>query len=286
MKPDEVRRITVVGAGTMGHGIAQVAALAGYEIVLRDVDAETTQESLERCRASLDRAVARGHITVDARDDALGRIVAEADFSQAVAEAHLVIEAVPEVIDLKLVTFRALDHEAPEDAVLATCTSALPVTEIASAVERPERVVGMHFFNPVPAMKLLELVRADQTAPEALAVARAVAIRMGKEVIEVVDSPGFATSRMGIVIALEAMRMLEQGVASAEDIDRAMELGYGHPMGPLRLTDLVGLDIRLGVADHLHAEIGEAFRPPALLRRLVRAGKLGRKTGEGFYRYD
>jgi 3-hydroxybutyryl-CoA dehydrogenase len=285
MSPEEVRRIAVLGAGTMGHGIAQVAGAAGYEVVLRDVDAETTSSGLERIRANLDRAVEKGKVTPEGREATLSRIRAEPDFGRAVADVNLVIEAVPEAMDLKRETFRALDREAPPDAVLATNTSSLPVTEIAAHCERPERVVGMHFFNPVPIMKLMELVRAEQTGDEALAVARAVATAMGKECVEVVDSPGFATSRLGLVLALEAIRMVEQGVASAEDIDRAMELGYRHPMGPLKLTDLVGLDVRLGIAEHLHAEVGEAFRPPALLRRMVRAGKLGRKSGEGFYRY-
>jgi 3-hydroxybutyryl-CoA dehydrogenase len=286
MRADDVRAIAVLGAGTMGHGIAQVAATAGYDVVLRDVDAETTRGGLERIRVNLDRGVEKGKVTPEEREAALARIRLEPDFALAVREADLVIEAVPEAMDLKKATFRALEREARAEVVLATNTSSLPVTAIAACVERPERVVGMHFFNPVPIMKLMELVRAEQTGDEAVTLARDVAIRMGKECVEVVDSPGFATSRLGLVLALEAIRMVEQGVARPEDIDRAMELGYRHPMGPLKLTDLVGLDVRLDIADHLHAEVGEAFRPPALLRRMVRAGKLGRKTGEGFYRYD
>jgi len=286
MKPEEVKRIAVLGAGTMGHGIAQVCALAGYETILRDVDAETTLGGLERIRANLEKAVRLGFTTSDDREAALTRLRAEPDFGRAVESADLVIEAIPEAMDLKRQTFGALDREAPAKAVLATNTSSLPVTEIAACVERPERVVGMHFFNPVPAMKLVELIKAEQTGEDALAVARDVAKRTGKEPIEVLDTPGFATSRLGILLAMEAIRMVEQGVATAEEIDHAMTLGYRHPMGPLRLTDLVGLDVRLGVAEHLHAELGERFRPPALLRRMVRAGKLGKKTGRGFYRYD
>jgi 3-hydroxybutyryl-CoA dehydrogenase len=186
---------------------------------------------------------------------------------------------------LKLDTFRELDQLAPKHALLASNTSSLSITEIAGVVEDPTRVIGLHFFNPVPIMELLEIVRGLRTGDEAVAAAKAFGERLGKKPIVVKDWPGFATSRLGVALGAEAIRMLEAGVASAEDIDRAMELGYRHPMGPLRLTDLVGLDVRLSILEHLHREVGEQFRPPTLLRQMVRAGKLGRKSGEGFYKY-
>jgi 3-hydroxybutyryl-CoA dehydrogenase len=203
----------------------------------------------------------------------------------SIENADLVVEAAPEDIELKKRLFaRASQHVRPE-TILASNTSSLSITEIAAAATRPERVIGMHFFNPPPVMALLELVTGERTAPLVVAAARAAGARMGKEVVVVRDSPGFATSRLGVAIALEAMRMLEEGVATAEEIDRAMELGYNHPMGPLKLTDHVGLDVRLKIAEHLREELGERFSPPQILRRLVRAGKLGRKSGEGFYKY-
>jgi 3-hydroxybutyryl-CoA dehydrogenase len=189
-------------------------------------------------------------------------------------------------MELKLETFRGIDRHAPAHALLASNTSSLSITEIAGATHRPGRVIGLHFFNPVQLMKLLEIVRGLATSDEAVAEARALAATLGKESILVKDWPGLATSRLGIALGAEAIRMVEQGVASPEDIDKAMELGYRHPMGPLRLTDLVGLDVRLAIMEHLHRELGEQFRPPALLRQMVRGGKLGRKSGEGFYRYE
>jgi len=204
-----------------------------------------------------------------------------------VAEADLVVEAIPESLDLKRDLFARLDAAAPAAAVLATNTSSLPVASIAAATSRPGRVVGMHFFNPVHLMPLLEVVRAEGTSPEVVDLAVATGRRMGKEPIVVRDSPGFASSRLGVVLGLEAIRMVEEEVASPEDIDKAMTLGYRHPMGPLRLTDLVGLDVRLAIAEHLHRELrSEAFRPPALMRRMVAEGKLGKKVGQGFYRWE
>jgi 3-hydroxybutyryl-CoA dehydrogenase len=204
-----------------------------------------------------------------------------------VADADLVVEAIPENLGLKRDLFTRLDAMAPKNAVLATNTSSLPVHAIASATGRPQRVVGMHFFNPVHLMPLLEVVRAEETAPEVVDLVVEVGRRLGKEPIVVRDSPGFASSRLGVVLGLEAIRMVEEGVASPEDIDKAMTLGYRHPMGPLRLTDLVGLDVRLAIAEHLQRELGsEGFRPPALMRRMVEEGKLGKKTGQGFYRWD
>ena len=281
----DVQRVAVIGAGTMGTGIAQVAARAGYRTELFDVAPGAAQKSLERIGDSLARAVEKGRCTSQERGDALQRLSASQDLESAAAQADLIIEAAPEDLNLKKDLFAKLSKAARPDAILATNTSSLPITAIASAASRPERVIGLHFFNPVPAMKLLEIVHGERTHPLVVTAARAVGARMGKEVVVVRDAPGFATSRLGIALAMEAIRMLEEGVAGAEEIDRAIELGYGHPMGPLRLTDQVGLDVRLAIAEHLLSELGERFRPPQLLRRMVRAGKLGKKSGEGFYKY-
>lgn len=281
----EIRTVAVLGAGTMGHGIAHVAALAGYRTRLFDVSREAVEKGLERIAANLAKGVERGKLHGAERDRALSLLVGAHDLAEATSGADLVIEAVPEQLPLKVEVLLESARHAGEAAVLASNTSSLALSEIAAALPRPERVVGMHFFNPVHVMKLLEVVRAHQTGEETVRLVREVGARMGKEVIVVRDVPGFASSRLGIALGLEAIRMLEEGVASAEEIDKAMELGYGHPMGPLRLTDLVGLDVRLAIAEYLHRELGERFRPPQLLKRLVRAGKLGRKAGEGFYRY-
>jgi 3-hydroxybutyryl-CoA dehydrogenase len=281
----DVQRVAVIGAGTMGTGIAQVAARAGYPTTLYDVAPGAAQKSLDRIGDSLGRAVEKGRCTAQERQAALALLSATQDLDSAAAQADLIIEAAPEDLKLKSELFAKLSKAARADTILASNTSSLPITAIAAAASRPERVVGLHFFNPVPAMKLLEIVQGERTSPLVVTAARAVGARMGKEVVVVRDAPGFATSRLGIALGLEAIRMLEEGVASAEEIDRAIELGYGHPMGPLKLTDQVGLDVRLAIAEHLFAELGERFRPPQLLRRMVRAGKLGKKSGEGFYKY-
>lgn len=280
----EVRRVVVVGAGTMGHGIAHVAAAGGYDVALHDVDDAAIERGLAAIRANLNKGVERGKVTDEERRAALSRVAAAPDLARAVSGADLVVEAVPESIDLKRDVLARVAAAAPTDALLASNTSSLPIGRLAEALPGPERVLGMHFFNPVHLMALLEIVRAGATSDAAVATARAVAARMGKEAIVVRDSPGFATSRLGLVLGLEAIRMVEQGVASAEDIDTAMRLGYRHPMGPLRLTDLVGLDVRLAIAEHLHRELKtETFRPPELLRTMVAEGKLGKKSGRGFY---
>ena len=281
----DVQRVLVIGAGTMGTGIAQVAARAGYRVEIFDVAAGAAQKSVERIGDSLARAVEKGRCTAQEREESIGRLAAARDLEEAAAQADLIVEAAPEDLPLKKELFARLSKAARPDAILASNTSSLPITAIAAAAKNPERVVGLHFFNPVPAMKLLEIVQGERTHPLVVTAARAVGARLGKEVVVVRDAPGFATSRLGIALAMEAIRMLEEGVASAEEIDRAIELGYGHPMGPLKLTDQVGLDVRLAIAEHLTAELGERFRPPQLLRRLVRAGKLGKKAGEGFYKY-
>jgi len=230
--------------------------------------------------------VERGKVSAADAGAALERVQLAADLEEAARLADLIIEAVPEDLDLKQNIFSQADLFCGEETILASNTSSIPIAQLAGSVERRDRFVGMHFFNPPHAMKLIEIVRGERTSDDTLATVREVAEKMGKQPIVVHDSPGFATSRLGVAIGLEAIRMLEEGVASAEDIDRAMELGYNHPMGPLRLTDLVGLDVRLGIAEVLAAALGPRFEPPQLLRDMVAAGKLGKKTGEGFYRWS
>ncbi len=283
MSNKPIERVAVIGAGTMGAGIAQVSAAAGWRVCLQDVQPAQLDRARDGVHASLERLVGKGKLTADERDAIVSRIEYLPSLESSVRAADVVIEAVPEKIELKTEIFRAVDTHAPAQALLATNTSSLSVTQIASAVKDPSRVVGLHFFNPVPIMELVEIVRGIRTAEPRIEAALAFVKALGKTAVVVRDFPGFATSRLGVILGCEAMRMLEQGVASAEDIDRAMELGYRHPMGPLKLTDLVGLDVRLAILDHLHREIGEQFRPPAILRQMVRAGKLGKKSGEGFY---
>jgi 3-hydroxybutyryl-CoA dehydrogenase len=272
---DEVRVIAVIGAGTMGHGIAQIAAMMGAEVRLQDALDGAARGALDRIAKNLAKGVELGKVAAADRDAAIARLSAVDSVEAACAGADCVIEAVPERLELKRELFAAIDNATTPHAVLATNTSSLPIARIAEVVRDPGRLVGMHFFNPVHVMKLVEVVRHAAASDEAVALAVALAEKMGKTPITVTDSPGFASSRLGIVIGLEAMRMVEQGVASAADIDTAMKLGYGHPMGPLELTDLVGLDVRLG----------SGFTPPVVLRDMVAAGKLGKKTGEGFYRW-
>ena len=279
-----IKWILVIGAGTMGHGIAQAAAAAGYRVLLNDVSEDLIRHGIASIGENLEKGLQKGKVTAEERDATLGRIEVAANLEAAARVADLVIEAAPEKLDLKTSIFRRLDGSVPPEAILASNTSSLPIGKIAAATSRPDRVLGMHFFNPVHIMPLLELVRGDVTSDETLEAALEVAGRMGKDPIVVRDMPGFATSRLGVVLGLEAMRMLEQGVASAEDIDKAMTLGYRHPMGPLRLTDLVGLDVRLHIAEHLHAELkSDSFKPPEILRRMVADGNLGKKSGRGFY---
>jgi len=284
--PDSIHRVAVIGAGTMGGGIAHVAALAGYSVALYDVTADLAAAGLAKIRANLDAGVLKGKVAPGDRDRALAAIAPTDDLAAAASSADLVVEAAPEDLEMKRGLFRRLGEICSAGAILASNTSSLSVSKIASAAPRPERVLGLHFFNPPHIMKLIEIVRAWQTGDAAVAAAVGVAKRMGKEAVVVKDTPGFATSRLGLALGLEAMRMVEQGVAEPADIDRAMELGYGHPMGPLRVSDLVGLDVRLAIAETLHRELGEGhFRPPDLLRDKVKAGKLGKKTGEGFYKW-
>ena len=270
----------------MGHGIASVAALAGHHVVLCDREQSALETARAKIEKNYDKGVSLGKVEAAARDAALGRLSFQADLAVAAAGVDCAIEAVPESIELKQMIFRAVEEVCAQDALLATNTSSLSVAAIASVLSRPERLVGMHFFNPVHIMKLVEVVHHTGSAPDAVDQAKALAVGMGKTPITVRDSPGFASSRLGLVIGLEAMRMLSEDVASASDIDTAMKLGYGHPMGPLELTDLVGLDVRLAIAEYLTAEVGPAFEAPQILRDRVAAGHLGRKSGSGFYRWN
>jgi 3-hydroxybutyryl-CoA dehydrogenase len=281
----EIKSVGVLGAGTMGHGIAQVAAQAGYRTLLYDVTTDLAQRGLRRIAENLQRGIEKGKVKPEDREQVLGRLRAVADLPE-LAQCDLIIEAIPEDLALKRSIFTRLSEVCSTRTILASNTSSLSVSEIAAAASHPERVLGMHFFNPVHIMRLLEIVRAEPTSDATVETVRRVAGSLGKETIVVRDRPGFASSRLGLALGLEAIRMVEQGVASAEDIDRAMELGYGYPMGPLKLGDLVGLDVRLSIAEYLHQELrSEVFRPPQLLKDMVSAGKLGRKSGEGFYKY-
>ena len=278
--------IAVLGAGTMGHGIAQVAALAGYRVILRDVNKDALARAVQAIERNLAKGIQRGKLTEEDRDHALQRIRGAVSLSET-ASADLFIEAAPEVLEIKQEILREVEGSAGRPFIFASNTSSLSITQIARVSRHPERVVGMHFFNPVHIMRLVEIVKGQDTSEETVLTVREVGRRMKKEPITVKDVPGFASSRLGVALGLEAIRMLEQGVASARDIDTAMELGYNHPMGPLRLTDLVGLDVRLNIAEYLHTELAsETFRPPEILRRMVNEGKLGKKTGEGFYKWD
>jgi 3-hydroxybutyryl-CoA dehydrogenase len=282
----EIASIAVIGTGTMGRGIAQVAAQSGFTVVVCDVDQATTVAGLVKIRSSLDRAVERGKLDAETRAAANARLSSAPDPSQAASRVDLIIEAVPEQLELKRRTLAAALVGSRPGALVASNTSSLSIAEIAALLPDPSRVLGMHFFNPVPAMKLVEIVHHAGTSPDAVAAARAVVERMGKTAIVVRDAPGFASSRLGIALGMEAIRMLEEEIASPADIDTAMRLGYGHPMGPLELTDLVGLDVRLAIAEYLATSLGERFQPPELLRRKVAAGELGQKSGRGFYRWQ
>jgi len=284
-KVDDITRVAVLGAGTMGHGIAHVAAMAGFQVVMRDLLDDFLDGAMKKIAANLDKGVARGKVTEEQRDQALARLSTTTSVATACEGAQLVIEAAPESIELKRSIFSDVVKAAPAGAILATNTSSLSIADIAESIPQPERVVGMHFFNPVHIMKLIEVVRHEGSSEAVVQCVRDVAAKMGKTGITVKDTPGFASSRLGLVIGLEAMRMFEQGVASAEDIDTAMRLGYGHPMGPLELTDLVGLDVRLSIATYLSETVSAGFTPPKILEELVAQGKLGKKTGEGFYRW-
>lgn len=278
--------VAVLGAGIMGRGIARVFAGAGIEVSLRDIDDDAIDRGRGTMESDLARSVARNHLEEADRDGLLDLITWTTSLTDAVDGADLVIEAAPESLELKRSIFAELDRLTAADTVLATNTSALSVTSIASVLERPERVLGLHFFNPVHRMKLVEVVIGTATSRETTDAALAACHAIGKTTIEVADRPGFATSRVNAMIGNEAFNMLMEGVASAEDIDTGMKLALNHPMGPFELVDLVGLDTRLSVLRRLYEGLGERFRPSPLLVSLVEAGRLGRKTGHGVYRYD
>lgn len=279
-------RLAVIGAGLMGSGIAQVAARAGWRVTMRDIDEAALRRGLDGIRASLDKFAAKGTIAADDVTATLDRITTTTEL-EAAAEADLVVEAVFERLDVKHEVFRQLDKVCRPGTVLATNTSAIPITQIAAVTERPERVVGTHFFSPVPMMKLCELVRGYQTSDEALAAAKAFAEEIGKTCIVVNrDVAGFVTTRLIAALVVEAVKLVESGVVSPEDLDTACKLGFGHAMGPLATTDLTGVDVLMHATKNIYADTAdEKFFPPELLQRMVAAGDLGRKTGRGFYTY-
>ena len=276
--------ITVLGAGQMGQGIAHISALAGFNTRLYDKDKSTLEAAMAAVEQTLSKGVELGKITNADRARALERLTPAMTVEHGVEDAGLVIEAIPEDINLKKDLFRQVADSVPEETVLASNTSSLSITEIASGIPSPDRVVGMHFFNPPHIIKLLEVIRGEKSASEIVDWVCEIGRQMDREVVLISDSPGFASSRLGIVLGLEAIRMLEQGVASAADIDAAMVHGYRHPIGPLRLTALVGLDVRLAIAQYLHEKLGSSqFEPPKLLQEMVSDGLLGKKSGKGFY---
>ena len=278
--------VTVLGAGTMGHGIAQVSAMAGHDVTLRDLEADLVEDGIDAIRSNLQGGVDREKVTQEEMDATLSRITAETDLATAVGGADLVAEAVPEDLDLKTTVLTDAEAAASDDTILATNTSSLSVTELASALERPGTLIGLHFFNPVHIMSLVEVVVGERTDDAVREDAIEFVEGIDKTPVVVRDVPGFASSRLGVALGVEGIRMVEEGVASPRDIDNAMELGYNHPMGPLELTDVVGLDVRLDILEYLREELGERFKPPQLLKRKVRAGKLGKKSGEGFYVWE
>lgn len=277
--------VTVLGTGTMGQGIAQVAAQAGHATRLYDATEGRATAAVAAISAQLEKLVTKGKITGDQRHATMSNLSTAPSAKDACSGADLVVEAVPESMDLKIAVLEPVLAGASKHAMVASNTSSLSITELGARLGIADRTIGLHFFNPPPVMELLEIVRGLSTSDATIALCQDFAKRLKKTSILVRDVPGFATSRLGVILGAEAMRMLEGGVASVADIDRAMELGYRHPMGPLKLTDLVGLDVRLAILEHLHREVGEQFRPPMILRQMVRDGRLGKKTGVGFYRW-
>lgn len=284
--PSRSMRVTVIGAGSMGHGIAQVSAAAGHDVTLNDVDQERVQAGLDSIEGNLTEGVERGKVSEDERTATLENVDGSADFQAAVEGSDFVIEAVPEDIELKKDVLTDAEEFIDETAVIGSNTSSLSVTELASALNSSNRVIGVHFFNPPHIMSLVEVIVAEQTDERTEQITVDYVENIGKNPVVVRDTAGFSSSRLGLVLGLEAMRMVETGVASVTDIDTSMREGYNHPMGPLKLTDVIGLDVRLDIAEYLTDELGERFRPPQILRRKVRAGNLGKKSGEGFYIWE
>lgn len=283
----EIKKICVLGAGVMGSGIAQVSAETGYQVSMRDVEDRFVRGGINTIKKNLERAISKGKMTQENAEGILSQINGFVDLPTAVKDADIVIEAVTENMDVKKQVYGEIDLLCAKETILASNTSGLSITEIASVTQRPRKVIGMHFFNPVPAMKLVEIIRGQSTSDETFQVIKALALKMGKTPIAVNESPGFAVNRMLIPMINEAIFVLQEGVASAEDIDKGMMLGANHPIGPLALADLVGLDTLLMIQENLYKEFGDSkYRPCPLLRKMVRAGHLGRKNGQGFYAYS
>jgi 3-hydroxybutyryl-CoA dehydrogenase len=280
-----VRKITVIGSGIMGSGIAHVSAQAGFDTVLHDISKPALDKALASITLSLDKGVELGKITSEEKTKALDHLKLNDDLESSVREADFVIEAAPEKIDLKIKLFSTLDKTCKVETVFATNTSSLSITEIAAVTNRPQKCIGMHFFNPVHKMKLIEIIRALETDDATIGITQDVSRKMRKEIVTIKESPGFITSRINAMIGNEAFHMLQEGVASAKDIDTALKLGLNHPMGPFEMVDLVGLDTRLSILEYLHKSLGEKYKPCPLMVQYVKAGRLGRKAGKGVYEY-
>ncbi|MBM74019.1 MAG: 3-hydroxybutyryl-CoA dehydrogenase [Proteobacteria bacterium] len=279
-----IEKVAVLGAGTMGHGIAHVCAMAGYQVHLFDISEDSTQKGLNKIKNNLEKGIARGKLTEQQKQNTLKMLTGTSSLETACTDANLVIEAIPEIPELKQDLLSKVESLISSESIIGSNTSSISIETLADCLKIPQRFIGTHFFNPVHIMKLLELVHHPKTSDITIDALKNFSLKINKEAILVKNSPGFATSRLGVALGMEAIRMLEENVASAEDIDKAMVLGYRHPMGPLKLTDLVGLDVRKNIGEYLAQELkNPAFSPPKLMLKLVNQGSLGQKTGQGFY---